>query len=195
VSSSALSAAVFFDRDDTLIHCNELPPAPPPAKPGDLVHPQLVRLLPGALDACIALRDAGFRLVVFSNQGVVARGAATLELVECVHDRMRVLLTRTGEHRSLIEATYYCPYHPEGLVPRFTREVEWRKPKPGMIRAAAAELELDLSRSWVVGDAVRDVEAGQAAGLSASRCLLVRPSTAIPNIAAAAHDILAAAKQ
>jgi D-glycero-D-manno-heptose 1,7-bisphosphate phosphatase len=193
VNTSALSAAVFFDRDDTLIHCNELPPAPPPAKPGDLVHPQLVRLLPGVLDACIALRDAGFRLVVFSNQGVVARGAATLEVVECVNDRMREVLTLAGEHRSLIAATYYCPYHPEGLAPRFTREHEWRKPNPGMIKVAAAELELDLSHSWVVGDAARDVEAGQAAGVPASRCLLVRAGTAIPDISAAARAILAAA--
>jgi D-glycero-D-manno-heptose 1,7-bisphosphate phosphatase len=195
VITSALLPAVFFDRDDTLIHCNELPPAPPPAKPGDLVHPQLVRLLPGVLDACAALRDAGFRLVVFSNQGVVARGAATLEMVECVHDRMRALLTRAGEHRSLIEATYYCPYYPEGLVARFTGENKWRKPKPGMIRAAAAELELDLSRSWVVGDAVRDVEAGQASGLAASRCLLVRAGTPIPDVATAARVILTASQQ
>ena len=88
-----MSPCIFLDRDDTLIHCNELPPAPPPAKPGDLVHPQLVRLLPGVLDACIALRDAGFRLVVFSNQGVVARGAAPLRLVEAVNQQMRALLT------------------------------------------------------------------------------------------------------
>ena len=190
MKSSAPFPAVFFDRDDTLVHCSDLPPPPPPAKPGDLVHPQLVRLLPGALEACTALRDAGFRLVVFTNQGVVARGGAPLSLVESVHDRMRAKLTAAGEHCSLIEATYYCPYHPEGLVARFTREDEWRKPKPGMIRTATAELGLDLSRSWVVGDAGRDIEAGVGAGMPPGRCLLVRPGTAIPNLAAAARVIL-----
>jgi histidinol-phosphate phosphatase family protein len=195
-------SAVFLDRDDTVIHCNELPAPPPPGKRGDHVHPQLVSLLPGALEACAALKQAGFRLVVFSNQGAVARGVATLSLVEEIHDRMRDLLLAPAiagasprsagadTHATLIDAVYYCPFHPEGLVPRFTREHEWRKPAPGMIRAAADELHLDLSRSWLIGDAPRDVEAGINAGLPPKHCLLVRPVTLVPDIASAARMIL-----
>jgi D-glycero-D-manno-heptose 1,7-bisphosphate phosphatase len=188
---SPKSPAVFFDRDDTLIHCGELPAAPPPAKKGDHVYPGLVKLMPGALEACAALKRAGFRIVVISNQGVVARGAAALGLVEEVHDRMRELLTPAGGHRSLLDGVYYCPYHPDGLAERWTREHEWRKPGPGMLHAAAEELDLDLAASWLVGDAPRDVEAGIAAGLRPGRCLLVDADTPVPDLAAAAGLILA----
>jgi D-glycero-D-manno-heptose 1,7-bisphosphate phosphatase len=185
------SPAVFFDRDDTLIHCSELPVAPPPAKKGDHVHPDKVKLLPGALEACAALKRAGFRIVVISNQGVVARGAAGLDLVEEIHDRMRELLTPSGDRRSLIDGVYYCPYHPDGLAPRWTCEHEWRKPGPGMLHAAAAELDLDLARSWLVGDAPRDVEAGIAAGIVPAHCLLLDADTPVSGLAAAARLILA----
>lgn len=184
--------AVFFDRDDTLIHCSELPTAPPPARKGDHVRPDMVKLMPGALEACTDLKRAGFKIVVISNQGVVARGAAGLDLVEEIHDRMRELLTPPGRHDSLLDGVYYCPYHPEGLAPRWTREHEWRKPGPGMPHAAATELDLDLSRSWLVGDAPRDVESGIAAGLAPARCVLLDAGTPIPNLAGAARLILSA---
>jgi len=156
--------AVFLDRDDTLIECRGLPPPPPPAAAGDLVDPEFVRLLPGVVDGCAALRRAGFSLVVVTNQGVVARGGADLAAVERVNDRLRVLLTVKGQ--CLIDAVYYCPFHPKGAVPEFTREHPWRKPRAGMLLAAAAELGLDLERSWLIGDAERDLEAGVAAGLA-----------------------------
>lgn len=184
----AAAPAVFLDRDDTLIAARALPAPPPPAAPGDLVDPALVRLLPGVLDACRALRSAGFVLVVVSNQGVVARGGATPEQVGRVNARLRELLLDAAG-RPLIDAVYCCPYHPKGTVPEFTREHEWRKPGPGMILAAAAELGLDLSRSWLAGDAPRDVQAGIAAGLNERRCLLIGDPP-IPDLAAAARVIL-----
>jgi D-glycero-D-manno-heptose 1,7-bisphosphate phosphatase len=183
-----MSPAVFLDRDDTLIHCNELPVAPPPAKRGDHVHPHLVELLPGVLDGCTALKQAGFKLIVISNQGAVARGAASLSLVEEIHDRMRNLLRVGGV--SIIDAVYYCPFYPEGLVPRWTREHPWRKPAPGMIHAAAAELDLDLFRSWLIGDADRDIQSGIAAGIPPQHCLLIQPESPIPDITAAAARVL-----
>lgn len=179
--------AVFLDRDDTLIHARSLPAPPPPAAPGDVCDPALVSLLPGVPEACRSLKRAGFTLVVFSNQGVVARGGASLERVEAVNNRLRELLP------GLIEAVYFCPFHPKGTVPRFTGEHPWRKPGPGMILAAAEELGLDLRRSWVVGDAERDIEAGVAAGVDRERCLLLSPGTGIPDLPAAAEVILARA--
>ena len=168
-----MRAAVFLDRDDTLMAANGLPPPPPPAAPGDVVDPALVRLLPGVREGCERLKSAGFVLVVVSNQGVVARGGASLEEVERVNDRLRALLV-DADGAELIDAVYVCPYHPRGNVPEFTREHPWRKPGPGMVLAAAEELELDLSKSWLIGDAQRDIEGGVAAGIARERCLRVK---------------------
>lgn len=163
------SPAVFLDRDDTLIVCNDLPPPPAPGAKGDLIDPSLVQLLPGVREGCHRLRAAGFTLVVVSNQGSVARGIATPLAVERVNDAVRSALGM--QHLPF----YYCPFHPKGLVPFFTREHPWRKPAGGMILASAAELSLDLDRSWLIGDAARDIEAGVAARLAPSRCLRLAP--------------------
>jgi D-glycero-D-manno-heptose 1,7-bisphosphate phosphatase len=185
-----MRCAVFLDRDDTLIAANAVPPPPPPAKAGDLIDPALVRLLPGVADGCLRLARAGFALVVISNQGVVARGGGDLAQVEAVNERLRAMLPNPDRPgRSLIDAIYGCPFHPGGTVPRYSREHDWRKPAPGMIRAAIAELDLDLAGSWLIGDADRDLEAGIAAGLSADRCLRIGQG-AIPGFAAAADAVL-----
>lgn len=186
----AMTCAVFLDRDDTLIECRGLAAPPPPAKAGDLVDPSLVRLLPGVADGLSRLAGAGLRLVVVSNQGVVARGGATLEQVEAVNGRLREVLRL--EAGVSLEGVYCCPFHPQGQVPRFNREHSWRKPGPGMIEAAARELELEVGNSWLIGDAARDVEAGLAAGLARERCLLVGEAGDVPDFGAAADVVLAA---
>jgi D-glycero-D-manno-heptose 1,7-bisphosphate phosphatase len=148
--------AVFLDRDDTLIDNTNL------ADWGDLGDPDLVSLLPGARELCEDLRAAGFALVVVTNQGGVARGRYTEADVRAVHERLSELLGHT------IEAYRYCPYHPEATVERYRHpDHPWRKPRPGMLLDAAAELGLDLSRSWIVGDAERDCVAGLEAGCRA----------------------------
>lgn len=163
-----MRSAVFLDRDDTLMGANSLPAPPPPAAPGDVIDPAHVRLLPGAHQACAKLKEAGFVLIVVSNQGVIARGGASIDQVHAVNTRLSTLLGV-----GVIDAFYFCPFHPKGSVLEFTKEHAWRKPAPGMILAAASELDLDLNSSWLIGDAARDVEAGIAAGLPASRCLLL----------------------
>lgn len=135
--------------------------------------PGLVRLLPGVREGCERLERAGFLLVVVSNQGVVARGGATLEQVEKVNDRLRELLVGADD-ATLIDAVYVCPFHPRGNVPEFTREHPWRKPGAGMVLAAARELGIDLATSWLIGDAERDIECGVGAGIDRQRCLLVK---------------------
>ncbi len=181
-----MRAAVFLDRDDTLMAANGLPAPPPPAAPGDVVDPALVRLLPGVLDGCRRLHAAGFVLVVVSNQGVVARGGATLDQVESVNARFRSLSVGAA-NEPLVTASYFCPFHPKGSVPRFAMEHPWRKPAPGMILAALSELDLDPARSWLIGDADRDIAAGAAAGLAPDRCLRVGPGL---DFAGAAGTIL-----
>lgn len=144
--------AVFFDRDDTLIACREVIPQ------GDLGDPSLVRLLPGAAEACTRLKHAGYRLIVITNQGGVARGRFIVADVERVNARLNELLG------GAIDAFRFCPYHPQGTVKEFTREHPWRKPQPGMFFDAALALSIDLQHSWTVGDADRDMQAGKAAG-------------------------------
>jgi len=186
-----MKPCVFLDRDDTLIRNSTLsPPADPhPAwRPGDLSDPGRVELLPGALDACLLLRDAGFVLVIVTNQGSVARGSATIADVLATNARVGELLTDDAGV-ALIDRFYFCPYHPLGNVPEFTREDELRKPGPGMLLLAANELGLDLSRSWLIGDMPRDCESGINAGLLPERCILIGESAACADVLAAAGDI------
>ncbi len=180
--------AVFLDRDDTLIANREVTARTP--HPGDLCDPALVRLLPGVATGLRRLRDAGFALVVVSNQGCVARGVCPVEQVEACNRRMRDLLrTEAGVE---LAGVYYCPYHPKGTVAPFNVEHPWRKPAPGMMLAAAADLGLDLTRSWMIGDAERDAEAAVAAGIDSTRAILV--SDARPARGLTAPDFDAAAR-
>lgn len=145
-------AAVFLDRDNTLI-----------ADPGYISDPDQVRLLPGAAAALRRIRSAGFAAVVVTNQSGIARGRITEPQLAAVHARMRELLRAQGAD---VDAIYYCPYldGPEAVVAGYRRDSDLRKPKPGMLLSAAREMGIDLGRSWMVGDSVRDIEAGRAAG-------------------------------
>ena len=142
--------AVFFDRDGTLIH-----------DPGYLNHPDQVQVVDGAAEALKEFGLLGYKTIVASNQSGVARGVVTVETLERIHDRLRELLAVKG---ASLDAIYYCPYHPDGVVPEYRKDSDWRKPKPGMLLAAAGEMDIDLARSWMIGDSDRDVEAGRSAG-------------------------------
>ncbi len=144
------NTAVFFDRDGTLIH-----------DPGYLNHPDQVQVVEGAAEALKEFQVLGYQTVVATNQSGVARGIVTVEMLERIHDRLRELLAVKG---AALDAIYYCPYHPDGVVPEYTKESDWQKPKPGMLLAAAAEMDIDLTRSWMIGNSDRDVQAGRSAG-------------------------------
>jgi len=144
-----MKRAVFFDRDGTLIE-----------DVGYLTAPDQVRVRPGAAQAVRRLNEAGFLVVVVSNQSGVARGLMSAEDVERANDRLRELL---GEQGARIDASYYCPHLPTGTVPAYAKGCECRKPKPGLLYQAARDLGIDLTDSFLVGDAARDVEAGRAA--------------------------------
>ena len=177
-----MNAAVFLDRDNTLIHND-----------GDLGEPDQVRLIQGAASAVASLCGLGYKVVVVSNQGGVARGHFTEKDVEAVNERIRDLV-RTHCTGADIDRFYYCPYHPEGTVKRYQRDHPWRKPHPGMLQQAADDLDLDLSQSWMIGDQMRDVQAGAAAGV---RTILLSngrpgPSGGSNGAATATPDFIAA---
>jgi D-glycero-D-manno-heptose 1,7-bisphosphate phosphatase len=144
--------AVFFDRDNTLI-----------VNDGYLGDPTKVLLIDGAAEAIARARRLGYAIVVFSNQSGVAHGMFTEESVHSVNNRLDELLAESNPH-AIIDRHEFCPFHPDGVVEQYRKDSPLRKPAPGMILQATEKLALDLSRSWVIGDAPRDIEAGKSAG-------------------------------
>lgn len=144
--------AVFLDRDGTIIENH-----------GYLGDPDGVTLLPGAVDGLRRLADAGYLLVLVSNQSGVARGYFDEEALSRVHARLEAELHRHGVS---LDGCYYCPYldGEKATVEAYRKESELRKPKPGMLLQAAEELGIDLAESWMIGDSLSDVEAGRRAG-------------------------------
>jgi D,D-heptose 1,7-bisphosphate phosphatase len=147
---SAPAPAVFLDKDGTLVV--DVPYN---------VDPALVELMPDAGEALRRLSDAGYKLIVVSNQSGVARGIFAESALPAVEQRLRELL---AEHGVSLSGFYYCPHHPDGVVPEYAIACECRKPEPGLILQAAREQRVALEMSWLVGDILNDVEAGRRAG-------------------------------
>ena len=137
--------AVFLDKDGTLVR--DVPYNVDPAR---------IVLNEGAADGVRKLHAAGFSLVIVSNQSGVARGYFEEADLEVVWARLRDLL-------GVPFHVYYCPHYPEGFAP-YGVECTCRKPEPGMLLEAAREHNLDLPRSWMIGDILNDVEAGRRLG-------------------------------
>ena len=166
--------AVFLDRDGTIIWEVDY-----------LRSPAQLRLLPGAAAAVKRLNEAGFAVVIVTNQSGIARGMLTeadLALTNAVLERR---LARAGAH---LDAVYFCPHHPEVGPPEHRQQCECRKPAPGMLLRAARELDLDLSRSFAVGDSARDLLAGRNAGC---RMVLVRTGYGRATEAACGQELAA----
>ena len=142
-------AAVFLDKDGTLI-----PDIP------YTVNPDLVTLNPGVLDSVYMLQQ-NFSLFIISNQTGVAKGFFSIADLKRLMDH---LLELFGRHQVQISGYYFCPHDVHGLVEQYKQACNCRKPKPGLLLKAAADHEVDLSKSWMVGDILNDVEAGKAAG-------------------------------
>lgn len=122
------------------------------------------RLYPDTLESIRKLNRAGFLIVIITNQSGVARGYMTEELVGEVH---KLMLTWFDEADVRIDAVEYCPHHPDGAVEKYSIKCDCRKPAPGMLKRAAARLDIDFSRSYVVGDKISDIELGPVTGAKA----------------------------
>jgi D,D-heptose 1,7-bisphosphate phosphatase len=149
--------AVFLDRDGTI---NE--------EVGYLDRMEKLQLIPGAAEAIRRINKSGMKAVVVSNQSGVARGFFEENFVTQVHARLREMLRAEG---ALIDAFYFCPHHPTEGRAEYLKVCDCRKPAPGMLLRAAEELRIDPNRSYMVGDTLKDIEAGARAG---AKGILVR---------------------
>jgi len=167
--------AVFLDRDGTLIR-----------DVGHLDRREQVEILPRVPEAIRLLRRRGFLLVVVTNQSAVARGRLTEEELGSIHDDLNARLAKEGAR---LDGIYYCPHHPTEGSGRYNVACDCRKPNPGLVRRAAADLGLDLSLSYVVGDQMSDMELADRVG---AKGILIagRPNTGEES-AAAKHAVVA----
>ena len=142
---------VFLDRDGVI---NE--------EVNYLSSPDLLKLLPGAAQAIRQLNQQCIPVIVVSNQAGVARGYFAEREVQRIHAELSSLLLRGGAH---VDRYYYCPHHPTECIGPYRMDCDCRKPKPGLLLKAESEMNLDLARSYLVGDNVTDIEAGIRAGV------------------------------
>jgi D-glycero-D-manno-heptose 1,7-bisphosphate phosphatase len=142
--------AVLLDRDGTLIE-----------EAGYLDRLERLAFFPYSVDAVRLLNQAGFIVVVVTNQSGIARGIVEEAFVQTAHECITARLAAGGAR---VDGFYYCPHHPSAVREEYRRACDCRKPAPGLLHRAAKDLDIDLSRSFVVGDRWHDLDAGTAVG-------------------------------
>ena len=147
---TATRPAIFLDRDGTLAH-----------EVGYVNHPSRFQLYPWAVDAVRLINRAGLLAVVVTNQAGVARGYFPESVIGEVHAALHAAMAAGGAR---LDGIYYCPHHPDVGEPPYRADCDCRKPRPGLVRRAAAELGADLSRSFVVGDRHGDLRVAWSVG-------------------------------
>jgi D-glycero-D-manno-heptose 1,7-bisphosphate phosphatase len=179
-----MNKAVFLDRDGVINVEKEY-----------LHRVEDFEFLPGVPQALRFLQEAGFLLIVVTNQSGVARGYYSLEAVDTLHRHLQDTLE---PHGVAVDGFYVCPHHPDHGDGEHTLECSCRKPLPGMIEKAVSDFRIDPARSFLVGDKLSDIAAGRAAGC---RCFLVRtgygasvPVKAVPEDVTIVDDLPAAAE-
>ncbi len=149
--------AVFIDRDGTISE-----------EVGYINHPSRFRVFPYAASAIKLLNDRGWLAVIITNQAGVARGYFLESMIETVHDNLRRELRDQGAR---VDAIYYCAHHPTVGEPPYRQDCECRKPKPGLVKRAAKDLDIALEQSWMIGDRYGDIELARNAGLHSALVL------------------------
>jgi D-glycero-D-manno-heptose 1,7-bisphosphate phosphatase len=144
------SKVVFLDKDGTLVE--DIPYN---------IDPAFIQFTPGALDGLGLLQAHGYKLFVVTNQSGVARGLFSEQDLQPMRHRLQQLLADAG---IALAGFYYCPHHPQGQISEYAVDCSCRKPQPGMLLRASQEYNLALTDSWMVGDILHDMEAGNRAG-------------------------------
>jgi D,D-heptose 1,7-bisphosphate phosphatase len=171
-----LNKAVFLDRDGVIIEDNA-------RYISDCYN---IKFLPKVVDAIKLLKD--YLIIVVTNQAGVAKGYLTKKQVQKINISIQNTLAKKG---ALIDAFYYCPHHPEGIIKKYTKKCNCRKPKDGMLQEAALDWNIDLSESFLVGDKISDVQAGNEAGC---RTILLTQSAKLAKCDHEAKDLYEAVK-
>ena len=159
--ASTLQPAIFLDRDGIL---NEMIYDETHGLLDSPHRPEQVRLIPGAAEFMLRAQALGYKLIVVTNQPGIAKGILTFPELEAINQRLAELLAAAG---AKWDALYFCPHHPRGdghTDNPYVQECDCRKPKPGLLLRAAAEMQLALANSWMLGDGLNDIQAGNAAG-------------------------------
>jgi D-glycero-D-manno-heptose 1,7-bisphosphate phosphatase len=142
--------AIFIDRDGTLAH-----------EVGYVNDVSRFRLFPWSVEAVRLVNRSGFAAVMVTNQAGVARGYFPEAAIQEVHAALGAAL---ADGAARLDGVYYCPHHPQAGEPPYRRDCDCRKPRPGLLTRAAAELDLALGESWVVGDRLGDLQVAWAVG-------------------------------
>lgn len=140
--TSGKNKAVFLDRDGTIN-----------VEKGYLFRIEDFEFLPGAVEALKSVQDAGYKLIIITNQSGIARGYYTLQDFHRINNWMLETLEAKGVH---INKVYFCPHHPEAAVPEFRIDCDCRKPKTGLYKEAVEEFDLEISECYAIGDKIRD---------------------------------------
>ena len=178
--------AVFVDRDGVI---NRLVYYPEHGVIDSPFIPSQFKILTGVYEALRSFKQAGYSVVVVSNQPGIAKGSLRKEDFDGIRCRMHELLEENGV---LLDGEYYCLHHPEGEVKELAVDCDCRKPRPGMLLRAVQELALDLKSSWMIGDNLTDVQAGHRAGcrtvligrMKCELCHLMEDQATVPDIIA-----------
>jgi len=152
-----MNRAVFIDRDGTISE-----------EVGYINHASRFRLFPYSAAALKQLHENGYLAIVITNQAGVARGYFSEDMVQNIHQRMTDELKASG---ATLDKIYYCAHHPLVGEPPYRLDCDCRKPKPGLLLRAAREFDIDLARSWMVGDRYSDIELGANAGVRSALVL------------------------
>jgi D-glycero-D-manno-heptose 1,7-bisphosphate phosphatase len=161
-----VTPAIFMDRDGTLSR-----------EVGYVNHLSRFQLFPWSVDAVRLINRSGLLAVVVTNQAGVARGYFPESLIQEVHGALRAAMESGGAR---LDGIYYCPHHPSAGQPPYRRECDCRKPRPGLLRRAAAELGIDLGRSYVIGDRHGDLALAWSVG---AKGVLVRTGYGLGELA------------
>ena len=138
--------AIFLDRDGTVSY-----------EVGYVNHLSRYDIMPGSADAIRKINQSDFLAILVTNQAGVARGYFKEELIVKVHEKLQNILS---DRDAYLDAIYYCSHHPEVGEPPYRKNCDCRKPKPGLIKRAQKEFHIDLSKSYIIGDSIKDIETG-----------------------------------
>lgn len=185
--------AIFLDRDGVInsyVYNEEFGTVDSPSNPDQFV------LMEGVADAIARLNRLDMPLIVISNQPGIAKRKFTSDLLSAMTYNMVTAIEAHGGH---LDGIYYCLHHPDAAEPAYRMNCDCRKPKPGLLRKAAEEMNIDLPRSFMIGDGIQDIQAGAAVGsttifISSRKCYVcdelarqnVRPDYIVPSLADAA---------